>query len=45
MTTGSIITMVIVLGGLWGSFAWLLLTVIRSEEQNDTGSEPESTTG
>jgi len=45
MTTGSIITMIIVLGGLWGGFAWLLRSAIRSEEHRDKGSGPQSTTG
>jgi hypothetical protein len=45
MTTASVITMIVVLGGLWGGFAWLLRTAIRSEEDRDPPSEPESTTG
>ncbi len=36
MTTGSIIAMVIILGGLWGGFAWMLRSAIKSEERRSS---------
>jgi len=34
MTLDSIITMAIVLGGLWGAFIFLLVKALRPEEKN-----------
>ncbi len=45
MTTGSIITMIIVLGGVWGGFAWLLRAAIRAEETRTPDAGGENTTG
>lgn len=33
MTLESILTMVIILGGVWGGFAFLLVRAIRSEKK------------
>ncbi len=33
MTTSTVITMVLVLGFVWGGFALLLLTAVRKESQ------------
>ncbi len=36
MTTDSIITMGIILGGIWGGFLILLLRTVRVDDEEDT---------
>jgi hypothetical protein len=36
MTTDAVITMVILLGGVWGGFLFLLLRTVRADQDGDT---------